>query len=91
MTLYAGLDVSQRETEICVIDRDGRRIWRGRCSSDPESIAAALRMHAAGAARVGMETGPLSIWLWHGLRELGVTVDSCSPRLGRTLFAGKQD
>jgi transposase len=74
MTLYAGLDVSQRETEICVIDRDGRRIWRGRCSSDPESIAAALRMHAAGAARVGMETWPLSIWLWHGLRELGVTV-----------------
>jgi transposase len=80
MTLYAGLDVSQRETEICVIDRDGRRIWRGRCSSDPESIAAALRMHAAGAARVGMETGPLSIWLWHGLRELGVTVDCIHAR-----------
>ena len=80
MTLYVGLDVSQRETEICIIDRDGRRIWRGRCCSDPESIATALQTHAAGIARVGMETGPLVIWLWHGLRELGVPVDCIHAR-----------
>ena len=42
MPLYVGLDVSQKETEICVVDEEGRRIWRGRCRSRPESITEAL-------------------------------------------------
>lgn len=80
MTLYVGLDVSQKETEICVIDGDGRRTWRGKCSSEPECIAMALREHAPDAVRVGMETGPLAIWLWHGLRALDVPIDCIHAR-----------
>jgi hypothetical protein len=57
MTLYVGLDVSQKETEICVVDNDGLRTWRGKCPSEPERIAAMLREHAPDVARVGMETG----------------------------------
>jgi transposase len=76
MALYVGMDVSQKETEVCVIDGDGRRTWRGKCLSRPECIAAVLRQHAPDAARIGMETGPLSIWLWHSLRNLGIPV-SC--------------
>ncbi|UWU68007.1 transposase [Bradyrhizobium sp. NC92] len=38
-------------------------------------IAMALREHAPDAVRVGMETGPLAIWLWHGLRALDVPID----------------
>jgi hypothetical protein len=38
MPLYVGLDVSQKETEICVVDEEGRHIWRGRCATRPESI-----------------------------------------------------
>ncbi len=26
-----GLDVSQGETHICVIDRDGNKLWEGSC------------------------------------------------------------
>jgi transposase len=80
MPLYVGLDVSQKETEICVVDEEGRRIWRGRCPSQPESITEALRRHAPDPARVGMETGPLAIWLWHSLRALGVPVDCLHAR-----------
>jgi transposase len=80
MTLYVGLDVSQKETEICVVDGDGRRTWRGKCFSDPECIATALREHAPDAVRVGMETGPLAIWLWHGLRALRVPIDCIHAR-----------
>ena len=58
-----------------VIDGDGRRTWRGKCLSRPESIAEVLRQHAPDAVKIGMETGPLSIWLWHGLRALDVPVD----------------
>jgi transposase len=80
MPLYVGLDISQKETEICVVDEEGRRIWRGRCPSRPESIIQALQRHAPELARVGMETGPLAIWLWHGLRALGVPVDCLHAR-----------
>lgn len=78
MTLYVGLDVSQKETEICVIDADGRRTWRGKCSSEQERIAMALREHAPDAVRVG--AGPLAIWLWHGLRALEIPIDCIQAR-----------
>ena len=29
MTHYAGLNVSQKETTIWVVDEQGRRLWRG--------------------------------------------------------------
>jgi transposase len=80
MPLYVGLDVSQKETEICVVDEEGRRIWRGRCPTRPESITQAAQRHAPAPARVGMETGPLAIWLWHSLRALDVPVDCLHAR-----------
>lgn len=80
MTLHVGLDVSQKATEICVVDGDGHRVWRGQCASDPEAIASTLARQAPGTIRVGMETGPLAIWLWHGLRAFGVPVDCIHAR-----------
>jgi transposase len=80
MPLCIGLDVSQRETEICVVDEEGRRTWRGRCSTRPEGIAQILQKRAPQATRVGMETGPLAIWLWHSLRVLDVSVDCLHAR-----------
>jgi len=78
--LYVGLDVSQKETEICVLDAEGRRAWRGKCPSRPDAIADALRQRAPDAAKVGMETGPLAIWLWHGLKALGVPIECLHAR-----------
>jgi len=80
MTVFVGLDVSQRETEICVVDQSGQRVWRGRCGTDPEYIRKALATHAGSLVRVGMETGPLAIWLWHALRNLGVPIDCIHAR-----------
>jgi transposase len=74
MSEYVGLDVSQRETSICVIDAAGHKVWQGRCPSTPEAIAVAVRERAPAAVRVGMETGPLAVWHWHGLRAAGVPV-----------------
>ena len=34
MDEYIGLDVSLKETAISV-RRDGKRVWRGKCASDP--------------------------------------------------------
>jgi transposase len=71
---YVGLDVSQEMTSVCVIDQHGGAIWRGKCGSDPDLIAAAIRRHAPRVARVGLETGLLSNFLTRTLRARGVPV-----------------
>ena len=74
MKQYVGLDVSQRETSVCVVDETGRPTYQGRVASDPGALAALLRKKAPHAERVGFETGAMSSWLWHELRRIGLPV-----------------
>lgn len=67
---YIGLDVSQKDTSISV-RHDGKRIWRGKCPSDPKLFAEVIRKRAPNAKRVAFETGPLSVWFYHALTAEG--------------------
>ena len=69
---YVGLDVSLKQTSICVIDDADKIVWRGRANSTPEAIASAVKQHAPHAVRIGLESGQLSGWLFHGLKEAGL-------------------
>ena len=71
MEEYIGLDVSMKETAVS-IRRDGQRVWRGKCITDPAAIAALIRKRAPAARRVVFETGPLSVWFYHALSAKGV-------------------
>lgn len=42
--------------------------------SDPEAIAGFVRVKAAGAIRIGVETGPTATWLWTELKRHGLPV-----------------
>ena len=66
---YVGLDVSLKETSICVIDEAGKIVWRGRTDTTPEAIASAVKQHAPHAVRIGLESGQLSTWLFHELKQ----------------------
>src|SRR4029077_9260553 len=83
MSHFVGLDVSQKMTAICVVDKDGRRIWRGQCPSVPEQISAALRRYAGDNARIGIETGAMTPWIVHELRNLGFEVVCLDARHAR--------
>jgi transposase len=74
MNQYVGLDVSQDQTSICVVNERGRVLWQGKCATAPEALAATLRIRAPQAERIGLESGPLSIWLCHALTALGLPV-----------------
>jgi len=94
MEQYVGLDVSQKETAICVIDSAGSRLWEGTCRSTPDVIAEVLKKRAPAATRVGMETGPLAVWHWHALRQLGVPLVCLHARQAKaalSLQANKTD
>ncbi|MBV9750465.1 MAG: transposase [Acetobacteraceae bacterium] len=83
MTRCVGLDVAQKLTAICVVDGNGRRLWRGQCATDPEQIERAVRGHAGGDAPVGLETGPMTPWLVHELRDRGLDVTCLDARHAR--------
>jgi transposase len=83
MAQFVGLDVSQKRTSICVVDETGRRLWRGQCRSEPEPIERAVRGHAGGDASIGIETGPMTPWLVHALRQRGLNVVCLDARSDR--------
>jgi transposase len=73
MEEYIGLDVSMKETAVA-IRRDGVRVWRGKCPSDPHIIADLIRKRAPAVRRVVFETGPLSVWFYRALGAEGLPV-----------------
>lgn len=94
MNQYVGLDVSQDQTSICVVDESGRVLWQGKCATAPEAIAATLRTRAPQAERIGLESGPLSIWLCHALIALGLPVvclDARQAKAALSLQLNKSD
>ena len=93
MEEYIGLDVSMKETAVS-IRRDGKRIWRGKCASDPAVIADLLRKHAPSAKRVIFETGPLSVWFYHALCAEGlpaICIDARHAKAALDMAANKTD
>lgn len=83
MTHFVGLDVSQRTTAICIVDVTGRRLWRGQCRSVPAEIETLVRRHAGDEARIGVETGSMTPWLVHELRNRKLDVVCLDARHAR--------
>ena len=72
MEYYVGLDVSLKQTSICVVNQTGSIVQEGVVDSDPEAIASFVRSRAPGTVRIGIETGPTTTWL--ELNRLGLPV-----------------
>ena len=87
--VYAGLDVSDKMTHICVVGSSGESVWTGFCASDPEVLAGTLKRHAPGLVRVVLETGPLSAFLYHGLAERGVAVSCICARHAKGVLSAR--
>src|SRR3546814_19253922 len=71
---YVGLDVSQKETSVCIVDEAGKILFEGRAASEPGALAKVIAKHAPQAERIGFESGMMSSWLWHELNRVGLRV-----------------
>ena len=69
MQHYVGLDVSLRQTAVCIVDETGKIKREGMVASDPDAIADFIVKHAPDVARIGLETGATSNWLWTELKK----------------------
>jgi transposase len=74
MAQYAALDVSQETTAICLVDESGKVRRQAKVATCPETISRWFAENATGLVRIGMETGPLAVWLWNELDAKGLPV-----------------
>ena len=75
MVHYIGLDVSLKQTSICVVNQLGSVVREGVVDSEPEAIAALSEIEGPESGqRIGLETGPTATWLWTELKRLGLPV-----------------
>lgn len=74
MEHFVGLDVSVRETSLCVVDHAGKIVKEAQVPTEPEAIVALLGKGSFTPKRVGLEAGPMSQWLYAGLAAAGLPV-----------------
>jgi transposase len=86
MEHYAGIDVSLELSSVCVVDAMGRILREAKVPSEPEALVAWFRGLDLQVARVGLEAGPLSQWLFAALRDAGFAVELLETRHVRDAF-----
>src|SRR5256886_4771906 len=74
MDHFAGLDVSVKETSVCIVDDTGKIVREVKVASEPEALLQVLTNPAYRFKRIGLEAGPLSQWLFSALAEAGLPV-----------------
>jgi transposase len=86
MDHFAGLDVSVKETSVCIVDDTGRLVREVKVASEPEALLPLLKNGAYHFKRIGLEAGPLSQWLFSALAEAGLPVICVETRQMRAVL-----
>lgn len=74
MKHYIGLDVSMKETSICVVDETGKIVYEGIELSDPDKLTAHIHALNLNVGKVAIESGSISHWLVSKMQNLGIPV-----------------
>jgi transposase len=86
MNHYAGIDVSLECSSVCVVDASGQIVREVEVASEPEALLSWFRSLGFGVARIGLEAGPLSQWLYAALRDASFAVELLETRHVRDAF-----
>jgi transposase len=86
MEQYAGIDVSLESASVCVVDASGRIMREAKVVSEPEALISWFGKLGVEMSRIGLEAGPLSQWLYAGMREAGLAVELLETRHVRDAF-----
>src|ERR1700748_3011837 len=74
MGYYVGIDVSLKDSSVCVVDAKGTIIREVKVASEPEALSRFVAGIDGSITRIGLEAGPLSQWLREGLTVAGFEV-----------------
>jgi transposase len=86
MDHYAGIDVSLECSSVCVVDGGGKIVREAVVLSEPEALIGWFNSLGFGLARIGLEAGPLSQWLYAAMKQVGLAVELLETRHVRDAF-----
>lgn len=86
MNYYAGIDVSLECSSVCVVDASGKIVREGKVASEPEALIGWFASLGFDLARIGLEAGPLSQWLYAAMQQAGLAVELLETRHVRDAF-----
>lgn len=72
MKYYAGLDVAMKQTFMCILDKEGKKVYESKALTDPKQIYEELSKSGVKLEKIGIESGSLSNFLTKGLQDLGL-------------------
>src|SRR5258708_12682002 len=75
MDHYAGIDVSLECSSVCVVDTNGKIVREAKVASEPEALISWFGSLKFDLARIGLEAGPLSQWLYAAMKQAGLAVE----------------
>jgi transposase len=87
MEHYAGIDVSLECSSVCVVDANGKIIGEGKVASEPAALIGWFGALELELARIGLEAGPLSQWLYAQMKQAGLAVELLETRHVSAAFA----
>ena len=90
MVHFVGLDVSVKETSVCVVDDTGKVLCERKVPTEPDDIAVLLTSVGGDYVRVGIEAGPLSQWLVNALTKAELPVVCVETRHMKALLKAQQ-
>jgi transposase len=80
MEHYAGIDVSLECSSVCIVDASGKIVREEKVASEPGALIAWFGSLGIELARIGLEAGPLSQWLYAAMRDAGLAVELLETR-----------
>jgi transposase len=80
MEHYAGIDVSLECSSVCVVDASGKIVREAKVASEPEALIGWFGAIGLALARIGLEAGPLSQWLYATMKQAGLAVELLETR-----------
>ena len=89
MAYFVGLDVSVKETSVCVVDDAGKVILEQKIPTEPADIIVLTSLGVT-FGRIGIEAGPLSQWLVNALTAVNLPVVCVETRHMKALLTAPQ-
>lgn len=80
MKHYVGLDVSMKETFVCVVNDSGKKMYEKSVKTDPQTIASYLKGLDLDLKLIGLESGSISHWLTTELKSFDMPVKCIDAR-----------
>jgi transposase len=74
---------------VCIVDAKGKIFREAKVASEPGALIRWLKSQGVDLARIGLETGPLSQWLYAAMKAADLQVELLETRHVRDAFRSR--